>query len=67
MKPDRRSMKIEGFSRLRALARVSFPAWSRGARARWILAKMSVREPKVPISSACYDVRVYRFPRVFRG
>lgn len=60
-------MKIESFSGLRALARKHFPAWSRRARARWVVAKMKVREPKVPISSACWDPRVYRFLRDLRG
>lgn len=44
-------MNYEGFARARALSRQFFPTWSRRARARWVLAKLRARNPKVPIST----------------
>jgi hypothetical protein len=59
--------KNGGFARYRALARELFPAWSRAARARWVLAKMKAPQPKVPISTGwCHDQRAYRFERTTR-
>lgn len=61
------TMKTGSFAQLRTLARKLFPTWSRSARARWILAKMKARQPRVPISSGwSHDARAYRFERVWR-
>ena len=60
-------MKSAGFARLRTLARQLFPAWSRHARARWVVAKMKTTQPRVPISTLwTNDMRAYRFMRIFR-
>jgi hypothetical protein len=57
-------MKPNRFAHARALSREFFPAWSRRARARWVLAKIRAPEPKVPISSAwSHDTRAYWFQR----
>jgi hypothetical protein len=57
-------MKLDGFRQARALSREFFPAWSRRARARWVLARMKAPELKVPISSAwSHDTRAYWFQR----
>ena len=57
----------DSFKRLRALAREFFPAWSRSARARWIVAKMKVGRVRVPISIGwSHDVRAFRFLRKWR-
>ena len=57
-------MKIQSFRQARALSREFFPAWSRRARARWVLATMTTPEPKVPISSHwSHDLRAYWFQR----
>ena len=44
-------MNYDGFARARALSRQFYPTWSRRARARWVLAKLRARTPKVPIST----------------
>jgi hypothetical protein len=44
-------MNYQGFAQARALSRRFFPSWSRRARARWVLAKLRARQPKVPIST----------------
>jgi hypothetical protein len=57
-------MKHTSLAHARALSREFFPTWSRRARARWVLAKVSAPEPKVPISSAwSHDTRAYWFQR----
>jgi hypothetical protein len=56
------------FAKFRALARELFPAWSRHARARWVVAKMKTAQPRVPISASwCHDARAYRFDRIWRA
>lgn len=60
-------MKAGSYSRLRAKARELFPAWSRNARARWVVAKMKTVQPRVPISSLwSHDLRAYPFQRALR-
>jgi hypothetical protein len=57
-------MKLNSFRQARALSREFFPAWSRRARARWVLARMKTPETRVPISSAwSHDTRAYWFQR----
>jgi hypothetical protein len=61
-------MKIQSFAQARALSREFFPTWSRRARARWVLARMTAQQPKVPISSAwSHDMRAYWFQRTSRA
>ena len=62
-------MKVHSFAHARALSRQFFPAWSRRARARWVLAKMhAIQGPKVPISSGwSHDLRAYWYPRTSRA
>lgn len=61
-------MKIRSFAQARALSRQLFPTWSRRARARWVLAKLTAKQPKVPISSAwSHDTRAYWFQRTSRA
>ena len=61
-------MKIHSFAQARALSRQFFPNWSRRARARWVLAKLAAKTPKVPISSMwCHDVRAYWYQRTSRA
>jgi hypothetical protein len=56
------------FAAARALARELFPQWSRSARARWVLAKLKTRAPKIPISAGwSYDIRAYWFQRTSRA
>lgn len=60
--------KIGNFAAARALAREFFPRWSRGARARWVLAKLKTRAPRIPISSGwSHDLRAYWFQRTSRA
>ena len=57
-----------GFAYTRALSRQFFPTWSRRARARWVLARMKARNPRVPISSSwSHDSRAYWFQRTSRA
>jgi hypothetical protein len=61
-------MKIQSFAHARALSRQFFPAWSRNARARWVLAKLRAKAPKVPISSGwSHDQRAYAYQRTSRA
>lgn len=61
-------MKVTSFSHARALSRQFFPTWSRRARARWVLARLQTREPKVPISSGwSHDLRAYFYQRTSRA
>jgi len=57
-----------GFAHTRALSRQFFPTWSRRARARWVLARMKAKNPRVPISSSwSHDSRAYWFQRTTRA
>lgn len=48
----------------RNMSRRLFPHWSRRLRARWVLARLRVDEPRVPISSACdTSPHMFRFAR----
>ena len=48
------------FARARQLSRELFPAWSRKARARWVVAKLKTTAPKVAVSSQWeHDPRLY--------
>jgi uncharacterized protein YjiS (DUF1127 family) len=61
-------MNLTSFAHARALSRQFFPTWSRRARARWVLAKMTAQAPKVPISSSwSHDTRAYWFQRTTRA
>ena len=61
-------MNIHSFAHARALSRQFFPTWSRRARARWVLAKMRAKQPKVPISSGwSHDLRAYWYQRTSRA
>jgi len=61
-------MDIHSFAHARALSRQFFPTWSRRARARWVLAKMRAKAPKVPISSCwSHDLRAYWYQRTSRA
>lgn len=61
-------MKVQSFAQARALSRQFFPAWSRRARARWVLARIRTPEPKVPISSGwSHDLRAYWYQRTSRA
>jgi hypothetical protein len=61
-------MSRTGFAYTRALSRQFFPTWSRRARARWVLARMKAKNPKVPISSSwSHDSRAYWFQRTTRA
>ena len=55
-----RPLGIDSYAQARALSRQFFPTWSRRARARWVLAKVRAKSPKVPIST-CWspDLRAY--------
>lgn len=58
-------MDIRSHAHARALSRQFFPAWSRRARARWVLAKLRAPQPKVPISSSwSHDTHAYWYRRV---
>ena len=46
-----RPLCADSYAQARALSRQFFPTWSRRARARWVLAKMRAKAPKVPIST----------------
>jgi hypothetical protein len=46
-----RPLCVESCAQARALSRQFFPTWSRRARARWVLARMRAKAPKVPIST----------------
>ena len=60
-------MDVQSFAHARALSRQFFPTWSRRARARWVLAKLKAKPPKVAVSSAwSHDARAYWFQRVAR-
>ena len=59
---------IESYARARALSRQFFPTWSRRARARWVLAKLRAKAPKVPISTLWSpDLRAYWFNKTSRA
>lgn len=59
-----RPMSLQSYAQARALSRQFFPTWSRRARARWVLAKMRAKAPKVPISNRWSpDLRAYWFNR----
>ena len=61
-------MSIESYAQARALSRQFFPTWSRRARARWVLAKLRAKAPKVPISTMWSpDLRAYWFSRTSRA
>jgi hypothetical protein len=61
-------MSIESYAQARALSRQFFPTWSRRARARWVLAKLRAKAPKVPISTRWSpDLRAYWFNRTSRA
>jgi hypothetical protein len=61
-------MNNYNYMQTRALARQFFPTWSRRARARWVLAKLRARQPKVPISSGwSHDLRAYWYQRTSRA
>ena len=61
-------MDIHSFAHARALSRQFFPTWSRRARARWVLAKLRAKAPKVPISSGwSHDLRAYWYQRTLRA
>jgi len=61
-------MKVTSFAQARALSREFFPAWTRRARARWVLARLQAPQPQVPISSAwSHDSRAYWFQRTTRA
>jgi hypothetical protein len=63
-----RPMSIESYAHARALSRQFFPTWSRRARARWVLAKLRSKAPKVPISTRWSpDLRAYWFNRTLRA
>ena len=63
-----RPMALETYQQARALSRQFFPTWSRRARARWVLAKMRAKAPKVPISTRWSpDLRPYWFNRTSRA
>lgn len=65
---DSRPMSIHSFAQARALSRQFFPTWSRRARARWVLAKLRAKAPKVPISTRWSpDLRTYGFNRTSRA
>ena len=60
-------MDVVTFSQARALSRQFFPTWSRRARARWVLARLQAKQPKVAVSSAwSHDVRAYWYQRTAR-
>ena len=60
-------MEVRSFAHARALSRQFFPTWSRRARARWVLAKLMAKQPKVAVSSAwSHDSRAYWFQRTAR-
>jgi len=62
------AMNISSFAHARALSRQFFPTWSRRARARWVLAKIRAKQPKVPISSGwSHDLRAYWYQRTSRA
>jgi len=64
----RTKMNIYSCAHARALSRQFFPTWSRRARARWVLAKMRAKQPKVPISSGwSHDLRAYWYQRTSRA
>jgi len=46
-----RPLCVDSYAQARALSRQFFPTWSRRARARWVVAKMRAKPPKVPIST----------------
>jgi hypothetical protein len=49
---------------LRARARALFPQWSRRMRARWVVARARITEPRVPISRAwAHDPDAFAFRR----
>ena len=65
---NEKMMNRTGFAYTRALSRQFFPNWSRRARARWVLAKMRAKQPKVPISSGwSHDLRAYWYQRTSRA
>jgi hypothetical protein len=60
-------MEATSFAHARALSRQFFPTWSRRARARWVLARLQAKRPKVAVSSAwSHDVRAYWYQRTAR-
>jgi hypothetical protein len=60
-------MEVQSFAHARALSRQFFPSWSRRARARWVLARLQAKRPKVAVSSAwSHDVRAYWYQRTAR-
>jgi hypothetical protein len=71
MSPTKETSKMmnrTGFAYTRALSRQFFPTWSRRARARWVLARMKAKNPRVPISSSwSHDSRAYWFQRTTRA
>lgn len=60
-----RPLCIDSYAQARALSRQFFPTWSRRARARWVLARMRAKAPKVPIST-CWspDLSAYWVTRI---
>ena len=61
-------MSIERYAQARALSRQFFPTWSRRARARWVVAKLRAKAPKVPISTMWSpDLRAYWFSKTSRA
>lgn len=61
-------VQLHSFAHARALSRQFFPTWSRRARARWVLARMRAKAPRVPISSCwSHDLRAYWYQRTSRA
>ena len=60
-------MDVRSFAHARALSRQFFPTWTRRQRARWVLARLQAKQPKVAVSSAwSYDARAYWYQRTAR-
>ena len=57
-------MTVRSFAHARTLSRQFFPTWSRRARARWVLAWLRTKQPRIPISAAwSHDTRDYWLQR----